>query len=148
MRYWALCFFAIALSFIFIPIIAEKSVASGSEQEIEVSINGNVETITVEEYVLRVLIAEKDSCESIETKKALSVAARSCAYYFSLYGCKHESFAACDDGECCIELGVPEDEEQAVLDELKSVCEATRGEILTLDSMPAIALFSKCASGR
>ena len=41
---------------------------------------------------------------------------------------------------------VPEDEEQAVLDELKSVCEATRGEILTLDSMPAIALFSKCAS--
>lgn len=146
MRYWALCFLVIFLSVLFVPLIAEKSVAGENLPEIEVNLDGNIEKITIEEYVLRVLIAENSFCENAETKKALAVSARSCASYFSLYGCKHENFAACDDGDCCIELGSPEDVDENTLSELISVCEATNGEILTLDSMPAIALFSKCAS--
>ena len=68
MRYWALCFLVIFLSVLFVPLIAEKSVAGENLPEIEVNLDGNIEKITIEEYVLRVLIAENSFCENAETK--------------------------------------------------------------------------------
>ena len=146
MKYWVLYFFAIFAGLLIMPILASNSIATEESPKITVFIGGETKEISIEEYTLRVLIANNAACENAESKKALAVSARSCATYFSVYGCKHDEFDACDDGNCCIKLGSPEDINRETFSELLSVCEETKGEILTLDSMPAIALFTRCAS--
>ena len=146
MKYWILYFLVVAFSVMIVPVIAANSVASEEPPKIAVMTDGEVKEMSVVEYTLRVLISQNNSCENAESKKALAVAARSCAMYFSLYGCKHEEFEVCSDGSCCIALGNHEDVSPETLSELMSLCEETKGQILTIDSIPAIALFTLCAS--
>lgn len=146
MKYWALYFCAILLSLIIIPVAASRSVAATDTPMITVSINGNIQEMSIEDYTLSVLAVEGKKCGNFETKKSLAVAVRSCAMYFSLYGCKHENFSACGSGDCCLPFGDISKCEPSLLAEIKSAVDETRGEILTLDKMPAIALFTLCSS--
>ncbi len=146
MKYWLLCFFAVFLSVSLLPILAANSAAAEGPPMITVSIGGVTQEISVEEYTLRVLIAQNESCKNPESQKALAVSARSCAMYFSLYGCKHDSFDACDDGNCCLTLGSIDDADSETLGLLASITDETKGQILTLGSMPAMSLFTRCAS--
>ena len=146
MKYWALYFCAILLSLVIIPIAAGKSVAATDAPMIKVSINGTVQEMSIEDYTLSVLANEGAKCKNYETKKSLAVAVRSCAMYFSLYGCKHSDFSACGSGDCCLPIGDISKCEPELLAEIKSAVDETRGEILTLDKKPAMALFTLCSS--
>ncbi len=146
MKHWLLYFLAIIIAVMGVPLLAENSVAGEEMPKLSVFSNGEVKEMPVEEYTLRILIAQESACESIEAKKALAVAARSCGMYFSLYGCKHQEYEVCDDGNCCMYLGDPEDVDEEVLSTLISICEETKGQILTIDSLPCLALFTRCAS--
>lgn len=146
MKGFMLYFLAIFILLSALPIAAKKSVASEEMPTITVDLGGETREITIEEYVLRVLAAENEKCENTETLKALSVAVRSCGMYFSLYGLKHESFHACGDGECCLPLGDPTKLNGETLTRCISAAEETEGQILTLDGLPAIALYTLCAS--
>ncbi len=146
MKYWILYFLAIFFAVMIVPILAANSVATEEPPKLTALINDQEQELSIEEYTLRVLIAQDASCENTECKKALAVAARSCAMYFSLYGCKHQDYEVCDDGNCCIALGDPQNIDSETLSALISVCEETKGQILTVDSIPAIALFTLCAS--
>lgn len=146
MKYWIAYFLAFVLSTVALPIIAQNSAVGQVERTVTIHKNGETIEITIEEYVLSALITQASDIESPECLKALAVSIRSVATACSLYGCKHEDFALCDDADCCIALGSPDDVNDSRLSLLKSVCTETKGIILTYDSLPAMALFSRCAS--
>lgn len=146
MKYWVLYFLALVIAVSVLPIVAQNSVAGEAVPTVTVYKDGAVTEMTVDEYVLCVLIAQSDFVESRESRKALAVSARSCAMYFALYGCKHDDYNACADGNCCIALGCEGDTDAETIAELTEMIDETKGEILTLDSMPALSLFTLCAS--
>lgn len=143
MKSYLLFLLAIALTLVPMPFVAEKSVAKSDGVTVSVRLrDGSVEAIDIEDYVLRVLAAREDDVTSLEAKKAFAVAVRSCATYFSTFGCKHSEFDACSDGECCIELGESGNASESSINAVNE----TRGVYLTYDGAPAMALFTLCAS--
>lgn len=138
-------FVLFAVLFGAVPFAASKSVADSGGVYITVMLADGVCQMDIEEYTLRVLIAEGRGCENAETRKALAVAVRSCGMYFTLYGMKHEKFNACADKNCCLPLGDLKKAEGEYISELTSAVNETKGIILTLDKLPAMALFTRCA---
>lgn len=145
MKSFFVYFCVILLSLGVVPLAVAKSPYETAIPDLTVFENGEITKIDAEEYTLRVLLAEGSICESIEAKKALAVAARSCALYFSLYGCKHESFDVCTDKDCCIPLGSRENASGEQLAAAESATNETRGMILTSNGLPSLALFTHCA---
>ncbi len=139
-------FVLIAVLLGLIPFAASKSVADSGNIYISVMLADGICEMDIEEYTLRVLIAEGHKCENAETKKALAVATRSCGMYFALYGMKHENYDVCTDKNCCLPLGDPKNAEGRYLAELAAAASETKGVILTLDELPAMSLFTLCAS--
>ena len=113
--------------------------------KLTVFVNGSIEEMDAEEYALRVVLAEGGICENEASLKSLAVAARSCALYFSLFGLKHQDFDVCADRNCCIPLCDVEKADKNRLSMAKKAVEETRGEALTLNDIPALALFTHCA---
>ncbi len=145
MRNWLLYFFALMLCVIFLPIAAENTVASRRTSTLTVSQDGKITETDIEEYTLRVLLAEGETCESLEAKKALAVSVRSSAYYISLFGMKHEDFSVCDDHKCCMPLCDPDKAESGYLADCILAVESTRGIVLCDGETPAMALCTLCA---
>lgn len=142
MKSWVIYFLAICIGVIALPIAAENSIAADRTVKISVYFNGEIKEITVEEYAIMALAALEADVEGLEAKKALAVAARSCAVYFSYYGCKHRGYDACADGGCCIEL-VSAD---AASEETVDAVSATEDKVLFYGGKPAMALFTLCSS--
>ena len=145
MKNWVLMFCVIFLTIALVPFAAAKAVKERNVAKLTVFENGCTEEIDVEEYALRVLLGGGEICESVEAKKALAVSARTLGTYFSLYGCKHEDFSVCADGNCCIKLGDIENSDENFLNECKTAVEETRGEVLTFDGLPVLSLFTLCS---
>lgn len=145
MKNWVLMFCFILAAVTFIPFAATKAAKEQPVIKLTVFENDETREIDVEEYALRVLLGEGKICESIESKKALAVSARTLGTYFSLYGCKHDEFSACADGNCCVKLGSVESADEEFLAECKTAIEETRGEVLTLDGLPVLSLFTLCS---
>lgn len=137
-----LCFAVIFASVWAIPLIVSNSAAAEAAPILTVFIDGEVTEMTVEDYALRAVAALEGACENTETKKSLAVAARSCAVYFSIYGCKHTDFDACSDGNCCIALADPENASEST----RNAVSETSGQLLTFGNIPSMALFTYCAS--
>ncbi len=127
------------------PFVAKKAIGGGNAT-LSVMLGNELCEMDIEEYVLRVLISEGQKCQSAETKKALAVAARSCGMYFALYGMKHGDFDVCSSAECCLPLGDPKTASAKQLSEASAAVRETKGIILTLNKLPAMALFTLCAS--
>lgn len=145
MKNWLLYFFAVILCVVLLPFAAENTVAAGKQPTLTVLQDGKVSETAIEEYTLRVLLAEGKMCESIEAKKALAVSVRSSAYYISLFGMKHEDFSVCSDKNCCMPLGDPENADSGYLSECIMAVESTRGQILCDGKTPAMALCTLCS---
>ena len=139
-----LCIYVIVFCLLTVPLpfIAANSVAAAEMPVVAVFIDGEIKELPVEDYALMVLSAYGSYAHGLEAKKALAVAARSCGAYFSAYGCKHIDYDACADGNCCIALGRLEDADE----DMKTAVFETYGQVLTLESLPAMALFTVCAS--
>ncbi len=145
MRNWILMFLALFVSILFIPLLANSASKENESAKLTVFEEGEIFETDIEDYALRVLLGEGDVCESLESKKALAVSARTLGAYFSVFGCKHEDFSACADGSCCLTLGNPNDANEDFLEDCKTAVLETRGEILTLDNLPTLALFCFCS---
>lgn len=145
MKNWLLYFFAVMISVVSVPVAAEKVFPDKHAPAITVFLDGNITEMTCEEYAKRILLAEGNNCRTEEGRKALAVSARSIAYYLSVYGCKHEEFDACDNAQCCFALGDLRSAEEDILNQWDSALSETTGLVLTIDSFPAMALFTQCA---
>lgn len=144
MKYWLIYFLCVAVITGGVPIAADRLLEKESVPSLSVLCGGEICEMSAEEFALRVLLAEGQDCEGLQAKKALAVAARSCGVYLSLFGCKHDGFDLCDDGNCCFYLGDPMKAQERFLAECVSAVEETKGICLTYDDLPAMALFSKC----
>jgi stage II sporulation protein D len=138
-------FCVILLTVALLPFAAAKAVKERPVTKLTIFEDGETKEIDAENYALRVLLGEGKICESLESKKALAVSARTLAVYFSLYGGKHEDFSACADGNCCLSLGNIEESDESFLEECKEALEATKGEALTFNGLPALTLFTLCS---
>ncbi len=144
MKNWLLYFFAIIISIFSVSALSSRVYGENSTPKISVLRDGEVTEITVEEYALCVLLHEQESLKSIESKKALAVAARSVGLYLSVFGCKHQDYHACDKGDCCISLGKRDWVSQDALEQCLSAVESTKGQVLSINSVPALSLFCLC----
>ena len=143
MKKWITYYLVLAVIVAAMPFVAKSTVASDSELTVTVCFSGgNIESVPIEEYVLRALAAREDEVCSLEAKKAFAVAVRSIGMYFFTFGCKHVGFDCCDDGECCVALAPKENAGEKT----KNAVRETVGQYLELENAPAMALFTLCAS--
>ncbi len=144
MKNWLLYFFAILLAFALLPIAASKTAVAKKTPVVTLSVDGELTEMGVEEYTLRVLLAEGEGLPP-ETKKALAVSVRSVAVHASSYGLKHEGFSFCTDKNCCFPLAEPEGLSQTFVDECQTAVDETHAAVLTDGNETALALFTRCA---
>lgn len=144
MKYWLIYFLCISLTVGGSLFAADRLFEKNEVPALSVLIDSEICEISAEEFAVRVLIALGDGCKEAENKKAVAVAARSCAAYIARFGCKHDGFDLCDDGNCCFALGDPFYTEADFLAECVDAVKETHGLCLTFDSTPAMALFSPC----
>lgn len=145
MKSWLLYFLAILIAVITLPLIAKNSIAAQKEPMITVCINGQTSEMSIEEYSLRAMAAVGMHCGENDSLCALAIAARSCGYYFSLYGGKHDSFDVCGSGDCCIALADPTECDGDKLALYIAALEKTYGEILFYENDAVCTLFTLCA---
>ncbi len=144
MKNWLLYFFVLSLISILLPFGASRTVAARKTPSVTLYEDGKISEISVEDFTLRVLLAEGEGLPP-ETKKALAVSVRSIAVYSSSYGIKHKDYSFCADKNCCMPLGDPEKSDSDFLDECKSAVDETRALVLTEGRGAALALFTRCA---
>lgn len=144
MKHWLLCFLCAVLLVSGSVFASDRLVDAPETPTLYVSVKGEITEMTAEEFALRVLLAEGINCPSAESKKAVAVSARSCGVYLSAFGCKHDDFDACDNGNCCFNLGDPVKANEEYLQECVLAVEETFGLCLCLENLPAMALFSLC----
>ncbi len=144
MKLWLIYFLCVTFIVAGVSFGMDKLVEQPDLPEISVSVKGEITQMTVEEFTLRVLLAEGQVLEHKEAKKALAVSARSCGMYLSLFGCKHDDFDACDNGDCCFNLGDPTLADIEFLEECVIAARETFGLCLSFENIPAMALFSLC----
>ncbi len=142
MKNWLIYFLCVAVGVVSVPIASDRMVEE-SLPMLTVSMENIVTEMDIEEFALRILIAEKPSHP--QTIRALAVAARSVGAYLSIFGCKHDEFDICDKGNCCFTLGDPQNCPEELLTKYKNALAETHGITLTIDGMPAMALFCLCA---
>ena len=144
MKSWLLYFFAIVIALFSVAFSANYIYADYKIPTLSILEKDKLTEISVEEYALRVLLAESQSCTDMECKKALAVSARSAGLYLAVFGQNHKDFDACTKGDCCILLGSSEEVTQEVLAECKQAVEETKGMALFYNGLPAMALFCLC----
>ncbi len=144
MKHWFLCFLCAVLIVSGSVFASDRLLDTPETPTLRVSVKGEITEMTAEEFALRVLLAEVGNCPSIESKKALAVSARSCGVYLSTFGCKHDDFDACDNGDCCFNLGNPVKANEEYLEECVLAVKETFGLCLTFENLPAMGLFSLC----
>lgn len=136
---------AIASAVGILPYAATETQKGPNVPTVTVSVGNEIIEMDIEEYATRVILAEADICTNDETKKALSVAARSVGAYFSLFGCKHSDFDVCNDGNCCIRLADIKKYSAEEIDAARAIVNSTFGETLNVGSYPALSLFTLCS---
>lgn len=144
MKNWVIYFLCVMLGIGLVPLGAKHAMGE-SNPEIRVEYKGEIIDMPMDEFVLRILVAQSDYCKSFETKKALAVAARSCGMYLSVFGCKHEDFDACDKADCCFALGETEGFDETLIQQCERAINDTKGMVLTYNSLPAMAVFHLCS---
>ncbi len=145
MKNYLMMFLVLLIAVAVFPVVVSKSVLAEKEPIIRVQTDDGIEEMTIEEYTLRLVLAGSDSDTERETLKALTVAARSCAVYLSSYGCKHEDFDVCSDGDCCFSLVKTVDTDSKRYIEAKACLDETQGMTLCFEKLPAMALYTLCA---
>ncbi|MCL2775529.1 MAG: stage II sporulation protein D [Oscillospiraceae bacterium] len=138
----------------------ETAAAKNADDEKQIFIkvldskSGAVSTVDLEEYLCGVVFSEMPSSFEIEALKAQAVTARSFCVYRMLYSTQeirdfHKGADICNDpkhcedyisyGEACDKYG--EDYVKPLWDKVKNAVDATKGEIITYQSEPAVAVF-------
>lgn len=117
--------------------------------EISVITSDSAVTMDLEEYITGVVLAEMPASYSEEALKAQAVAARTYAVS-KMRSNAHEGGAICTDYSCCQAYISPSEYsgDSSSLEKVKSAVLATKGEIMTYNSEPIVAVFHSMSAGK
>lgn len=127
------------------------SVIKYEEPQISVinTLDNSVFTIPLETYLTGVVLAEMPASFEIEALKAQSVAARTYAVD-KLSSSPHEDADICTDSTCCCAYISPVmyDGGADNLKKVENAVKETKGEILTFNDEPILAVFHSMSAGK
>lgn len=140
------------------PETSQQADSPSGEIQLRVLLpDGTTETMGLEDYLWGVLAAEMPASFQEEALKAQAVAART----YTLYHLAHPKEAhpeadVCTDYACCQAwisredrlAQWPEEEQQSCADRITAALEATRGQVLTWEGEPILAVFHASSAGK
>lgn len=140
------------------PETGEQADSGSDKTQLRVLLpDGTTETMGLEDYLWGVLAAEMPASFQEEALKAQAVAART----YTLYHLAHPKEAhpeadVCTDYACCQAwisredrlAQWPEEEQQSCADRITAALEATRGQVLTWEEEPILAVFHASSAGK
>ena len=108
--------------------------------------DGTVKEMSLEEYVLGVVLAEMPASFETEALKAQAVAART----YALREKRHEDADICTDHTCCQAYCAPEQYTgtQEALQKVKGAVALTDGQVITYNGELIEATYFSCSGGR
>ncbi len=145
MKQWLLYFFAVVAITALVPVAANRACAPDSQPKLTLLSGSEVTEITAEEFALGLLLSEGEALASQEAKQAFAAVARSIACNIAYRGYRHADFCLCSDPACCPALADPESVSAEYLKECTLAVEATRGQALRFEGLPAATPFTYCA---
>ena len=113
--------------------------------------SGNLQQMTLEDYLLGVVLAEMPASFEPEALKAQAVVARTYTCK-RMEGGKHDAAAVCMDPGCCQGFRAPADYldeggKQAAVDKVRSAVKSTDGQVLHYDGSLIDATYFSCSGG-
>ena len=113
--------------------------------------SGNLQQMTLEEYLLGVVLAEMPASFEPEALKAQAVVARTYTCK-RMEGGKHDAAAVCMDPGCCQGFRAPADYlgeggKQTAVDKVRSAVKSTDGQVLHYDGSLIDATYFSCSGG-
>ena len=113
--------------------------------------SGNLQQMTLEDYLLGVVLAEMPASGSKEALKAQAVVARTYTCK-RMEGGKHDAAAVCMDPGCCQGFRAPADYldeggKQTAVDKVRSAVKSTDGQVLHYDGSLIDATYFSCSGG-
>ena len=113
--------------------------------------SGNLQQMTLEDYLLGVVLAEMPASFEPEALKAQAVVARTYTCK-RMEGGKHDAAAVCMDPGCCQGFRAPEDYldeggKQTAVDKVRSAVKSTDGQVLHYDGSLIDATYFSCSGG-
>ncbi len=115
--------------------------------------DGDIREMTLERYVLGVVMAEMPAEFELEALKAQAVVARSYALRRAILEDRHPGGAVCTDSGCCQAYMTEEEYLQSYgketdIDKIALAVEQTRDTVLLFDGQVAEATYFSCSGGR
>lgn len=122
------------------------------ESTIQLLVNGETVTLTLDDYLVGVLLRELPGDFHMEAKKAQAVAARSYTLKTAATGAKHPVGVICGDSGCCQAYCDPEEYlasggREDVLEEARTAVAQTHGQVLTYGGKIIDATYFSCSGG-
>ena len=113
--------------------------------------SGNLQQMTLEDYLLGVVLAEMPASFEPEALKAQAVVARTYTCK-RMEGGKHDAAAVCLDPGCCLGVRAPADYldeggKQTAVDKVRSAVKSTDGQVLHYDGSLIDATYFSCSGG-
>ena len=113
--------------------------------------SGNLQQMTLEDYLLGVVLAEMPASFEPEALKAQAVVARTYTCK-RMEGGKHDAAAVCMDPGCCQGFRAPADYldeggKQTAVDKVRSAVKSTDGQVLHYDGSLIDATYFSCSGG-
>ena len=113
--------------------------------------SGNLQQMTLEDYLLGVVLAEMPASFEPEALKAQAVVARTYTCK-RMEGGKHDDAAVCMDPGCCQGFRAPADYldeggKQTAVDKVRSAVKSTDGQVLHYDGSLIDATYFSCSGG-
>ena len=113
--------------------------------------SGNLQQMTLEDYLLGVVLAEMPASFEPEALKAQAVVARTYTCK-RMEGGKHDAAAVCMDPGCCQGFRAPADYldeggKQTAVDKVRSAVKSTDGQVLHYDGSLIDANYFSCSGG-
>ena len=113
--------------------------------------SGNLQQMTLEDYLLGVVLAEMPASFEPEALKAKAVVARTSTCQ-RMEGGKHDAAAVCMDPGCCQGFRAPADYldeggKQTAVDKVRSAVKSTDGQVLHYDGSLIDATYFSCSGG-
>ena len=162
MKSKTLCISIIFIAMVFLPLtLSEKpettptpeAIQKESYEEPSVSVlniyDGSVFSVPMEEYLLGVVLAEMPASFEDEALKAQSVAARTYTVD-KMQNSSHENADVCMAASCCQAYTYPTlyDGGEDNLKKVKNAVNETKGEIMTHQGEPVLAVFHAISAGK
>lgn len=133
------------------PVLDRKELP-GVSYMLPVLMEGEVQELDLEEYILGVVLGEMPMSFADEALKAQAVVARTYTMRAFLQGSKHEQAAVCTNSGCCQAYLSPQDYlsmggTAEKLERLRKLVRDTQGQVVTYQQELIMATYFSCSGG-